>query len=585
MVACRSGYGTGFSQRRTGESVLRVRRSGPRPRIATEQYMADTFTIAAVQMRMAPDKETNLAEGRGRHRRRREAGGARSSACRSCSPGYYFCQKEDAALFDLAEPIPGPSTERLAAAAKKNGVVVVGSLFEQRMAGRVPQHRHGPRRRRRAARPVPQDAHPGRPAVPREVLLHARRPRLQGVRPRQPAKVGTLVCWDQWYPEAARLTALQGAEVIFYPTAIGWHPKEKAEYGEAQHSAWETSMRGHAIANGTYVAAVNRVGHEVIVGEGLEFWGGSFVSDPFGRILKQAAHRQGRDPGREVRPEADGGRAAELAVLPRPPHRCVRRHHEARGGLTVFTLARLAGRGWRHSPPGEGQRFRDEASPLTPPRRLGDSPRLRGARVNRSHRSGSQITRSLLMLSRFLSLSPCSPSPPTAFAADWKPAADPAHDQVGQGGHARERVAGIPAAAAGPQGLAEPQRPVGLRHHARRTPPSRRSGTGKILVPFCVESALSGVGKTVDEGPEPLVSPDVRGARPGGRASASCCTSARSTGRRRSASTARSSARTSGGYDPFTFDITDALKDGAERARRRASGTRPTPAASRAASR
>jgi N-carbamoylputrescine amidase len=101
------------------------------------------------------------------------------------------------------------------------------------------------------------------------------------------ARVGTLVCWDQWYPEAARLTALQGAEVIFYPTAIGWHPREKAEFGEAQHAAWETSMRGHAIANGTYVCAVNRVGHEVIVGEGLEFWGGSFVSDPFGRILKK----------------------------------------------------------------------------------------------------------------------------------------------------------------------------------------------------------------------------------------------------------------------------------------------------------
>jgi N-carbamoylputrescine amidase len=105
-------------------------------------------------------------------------------------------------------------------------------------------------------------------------------------------KVGTLVCWDQWYPEAARLTALRGAEVIFYPTAIGWHPREKAEYGEAQHSAWETSMRGHAIANGVYVGAVNRVGHEKIVGEGLEFWGASFVSDPFGRLLHRASHSE-----------------------------------------------------------------------------------------------------------------------------------------------------------------------------------------------------------------------------------------------------------------------------------------------------
>ncbi len=103
------------------------------------------------------------------------------------------------------------------------------------------------------------------------------------------AKIGTLVCWDQWYPEAARLTALQGAEVIFYPTAIGWHPREKSEFGEAQHSAWETIMRGHAIANGTYVCAVNRVGHEVIVGEGLEFWGQSFICDPFGRVLQRGS--------------------------------------------------------------------------------------------------------------------------------------------------------------------------------------------------------------------------------------------------------------------------------------------------------
>ena len=108
------------------------------------------------------------------------------------------------------------------------------------------------------------------------------------------ATIGVLICWDQWYPEAARLTALQGAEVIFYPTAIGWHPKEKAEYGEAQHSAWETSMRGHAIANGTYVAAVNRIGHEPgpdgKPDGGLEFWGGSFVSDPFGRLVRRASH-------------------------------------------------------------------------------------------------------------------------------------------------------------------------------------------------------------------------------------------------------------------------------------------------------
>ena len=108
--------------------------------------------------------------------------------------------------------------------------------------------------------------------------------------------------------------------MIFYPTAIGWHPQEKAEFGEAQHAAWETSMRGHAIANGTYVCAVNRVGHEVIVGEGLEFWGGSFVSDPFGRILKKASTNKEEIRGREVRPQTDGRRAPQLAVLPRPAH-------------------------------------------------------------------------------------------------------------------------------------------------------------------------------------------------------------------------------------------------------------------------
>ena len=106
------------------------------------------------------------------------------------------------------------------------------------------------------------------------------------------ARIGTLVCWDQWYPEAARLTALQKADVIFYPTAIGWHPAEKAEFGQAQQQAWELIQRSHALANGVYVAAVNRVGHEGPAGGGLEFWGASFVADPFGSILKKAAHDQ-----------------------------------------------------------------------------------------------------------------------------------------------------------------------------------------------------------------------------------------------------------------------------------------------------
>ena len=250
--------------------------------------MPDTFTIALVQMRCASDKEANLARAEAAI-----ADAARQGAQVVCLPelftGYYFCQKEDAALFDLAEPIPGPSSERLAAAARRNGVVVVGSLFEKRMPG-VYHNTATVHDARGELLGLYRKMH-----IPDDPLFLEKFYFTPGdlgfkVFPTAPAKVGTLVCWDQWYPEAARLTALQGAEVIFYPTAIGWHPREKAEFGEAQHAAWETSMRGHAIANGVYVAAVNRVGREVIVGDGLEFWGGSFVSDPFGRVVRRASH-------------------------------------------------------------------------------------------------------------------------------------------------------------------------------------------------------------------------------------------------------------------------------------------------------
>ena len=247
----------------------------------------DQFTIGLVQMRMSADKERNLATAEAA-----VADAAGRGAEVVCLPelftGYYFCQKEDAALFDLAEPIPGPSEARLAAAAKKNNVVVVGSLFERRMAG-VYHNSATVHDAKGELLGLYRKMH-----IPDDPLFLEKFYFTPGdlgfkVFSTPAAKVGTLVCWDQWYPEAARLTALQGAEVIFYPTAIGWHPKEKAEFGEAQQSAWETSMRGHAIANGTYVAAVNRVGHEQIVGDGLEFWGGSFVSDPFGRIIAKAS--------------------------------------------------------------------------------------------------------------------------------------------------------------------------------------------------------------------------------------------------------------------------------------------------------
>ncbi|MFO0804234.1 MAG: carbon-nitrogen hydrolase [Gemmataceae bacterium] len=254
--------------------------------------MANTFTIGLVQMACSTDAAKNMAKAEAAI-----AEAAKKGAEIVCLPelflGPYFCQKEDFNLFDLAEPIPGPSTDRLAAAAKANNVVVIGSLFEKRMPG-VYHNTATVHDANGSFLGIYRKMH-----IPDDPLYFEKYYFTPGdlgfkVFDTSRGKVGTLVCWDQWYPEAARLTALQGAEVIFYPTAIGWHPKEKAEYGEAQHGAWEASMRGHAIANGTYVAAANRIGHELPPdGDpqgGLEFWGGSFVYDPFGRLLYRASH-------------------------------------------------------------------------------------------------------------------------------------------------------------------------------------------------------------------------------------------------------------------------------------------------------
>ena len=202
----------------------------------------------------------------------------------------YFCQSEDHANFDLAEPIPGPTTEALTSAARQAGVVVVGSIFERRAAGVY----------HNTAVVIDADGKLlgsyRKMHIPDDPLYYEKfyfTPGDLGFRAFDSAfgRIGTLVCWDQWYPEAARLTALAGADVLFYPTAIGWHPSEKAEYGAAQAAAWHTAQRAHAIANGVYVAAVNRVGLEKpagVEGEGIEFWGGSFVADPFGTILAEA---------------------------------------------------------------------------------------------------------------------------------------------------------------------------------------------------------------------------------------------------------------------------------------------------------
>jgi N-carbamoylputrescine amidase len=217
----------------------------------------------------------------------------------------YFCQREEHALFDITESIPGPSTEALSEVVGEHKLVVVASLFERRAPGLYHNTAaildHSSDNKDNVAAIYRKMHIPDDPLyyekfyfTPGDLGFQAQRT--------SAGPIGTLVCWDQWYPEAARVTALKGAETLFYPTAIGWHPSEKAEFGERQYDAWQTIQRAHAIANGVFVCSVNRVGHEqgdvehngVLMkgpeGAGLEFWGGSFIADPFGRILAKASH-------------------------------------------------------------------------------------------------------------------------------------------------------------------------------------------------------------------------------------------------------------------------------------------------------
>ena len=255
----------------------------------------DKFRVALVQMSCGPQPEENLQKAL-----ERVADAAGRGAQVVCLPELfqtqYFCQREDHALFDLAEPIPGPASEKLATAAKQHNVVLIASLFEKRAPGIY----------HNTAAIFDSDGSLSglyrKMHIPDDPLYYEKYYFAPGDLGFQAVdttagRMGTLVCWDQWYPEGARLTALQGAEILFYPTAIGWHPKEKDEFGEAQVDAWRTIQRAHAIANGVYVAAVNRVGveHGDILGNrapgpGLEFWGGSFLADPFGRIIAKASH-------------------------------------------------------------------------------------------------------------------------------------------------------------------------------------------------------------------------------------------------------------------------------------------------------
>ena len=264
------------------------------------------FRIACVQMRCTPYPADNVARAEAQIR---EA--ARQGASIVCLPELfrtpYFCQREDTAHFDLAEPIPGPTTDHLGAVARDLGVVLVVSLFERRAPGlyhntAVVLDADGTIAGRYRKMHIPDDPlyYEKYYFTPGDLGFPAFDTRA--------GRVASLVCWDQWYPEGARLAALAGAEVLFYPTAIGWHPSEKAAHGDAQVSAWQVMHRAHAIANGVYVAAVNRVGHEGDAGGGLEFWGASIVCDPFGVVVAEAP----RDREALLVVECDRGRQEDV---------------------------------------------------------------------------------------------------------------------------------------------------------------------------------------------------------------------------------------------------------------------------------
>jgi N-carbamoylputrescine amidase len=254
------------------------------------QPSSATVAVALPQMQCTGDPQANLATAIDRIRDARARGGQIV-----CLPelflGPYFCQTEDHRHFRWAEPIPGPTTARLGQLAAELGVVIIASLFEKRAEGIYHNtaailDADGRYLGKYRKMHIPDDPqfHEKFYFTPGDLGFRAWDTRF--------GRIGVLVCWDQWYPEGARLTALAGAAVLFYPTAIGWLPAEKAEYGERQQSAWETIQRSHAIANGVFVASVNRVGLERVGTSAIEFWGGSFVADPNGRVLARAGQSE-----------------------------------------------------------------------------------------------------------------------------------------------------------------------------------------------------------------------------------------------------------------------------------------------------
>ncbi len=284
--------------RTTGEAGRPARRS------------TSIVPVGLVQTSCVADPSVNRAR-QVRLIERAAESGARVICTQELFASQYFCQSEDHRFFELAESIPGPSTDAFSRIAKKHGVVIVASLFERRATGLY----------HNTAAIIDADGSLmgvyRKMHIPDDPLFYEKFYFTPGDAPAghgtasaidgedeagfrvwktRHAKIGVLICWDQWFPEGARLTALQGAEILFYPTAIGWHPSEREEYGEAQHDSWETMMRSHAIANGCYVVAVNRFGHERVLGadgkpvsqDGLVFWGQSFVAQPDGQVAFRA---------------------------------------------------------------------------------------------------------------------------------------------------------------------------------------------------------------------------------------------------------------------------------------------------------
>jgi len=253
--------------------------------------MADKFTIGLVQMKCTTDADENLTHAIEKIREA-VARGAQIISLHELFRSEYFCRTEDAEFFNLAESVPGPTTEKLATIAKECNAALVVSLFERRAAGIYHNtcavlDADGTFLGKYRKMHIPDDPlyyekfyfTPGDLGFLNFDTKYAR--------------IGVQICWDQWYPEGSRLTALSGAQIIVYPTSIGWHPHEKEQFGPAQLDAWKTIQRSHAIANGVYAAVVNRVGFEggLVRGDaGLEFWGNSFVADPFGKVISQAAN-------------------------------------------------------------------------------------------------------------------------------------------------------------------------------------------------------------------------------------------------------------------------------------------------------